>query len=90
MLETRTGLSGLRCVFSLVVVAVHAARWCGSKAKLSALHRAMKADPALATYFASDFYCKYAVNNAMYSWFCGAGYGKGPFGPTVEEAVKVR
>jgi glutathione S-transferase len=58
--------------------------------KLSALHRAMKSDPALATYFASDFYCKYAFNNAMYTFFCGAGYGDGPFGPTLEEAVKVR
>lgn len=57
--------------------------------KLRALHAAMRADPALARYFASDMYCRYAFNNPMAAFFCGAGYGDGPFGKTLEEEVQV-
>ena len=58
--------------------------------KLKALHGAMRSDPALATYFASDMYKRYAVNNPMAAFFCGTGYGDGPFGGTVEEQVATR
>jgi glutathione S-transferase len=39
--------------------------------KLKALHAAMKADPALAKYFAADCYLKYAQNNALFAAFIG-------------------
>ena len=60
--------------------------------KLRALHKAIKEDPALASYFASGSYTKYAVNNPcpwmeQGTYFVGKAYGEGPFGPTVEEQV---
>jgi len=58
--------------------------------KLRALHGAMRADPALAGYFASDMYRRYAFNNPMATFFCGAGYGDGPFGGTLEDQVRTR
>jgi len=54
--------------------------------KLMALHAAVKADAALAKYFAADCYGKYAFNNAMYTNFCGKQYD-GTFGPTVRETL---
>ena len=30
---------------------------------------------------------RYAFNNPMAAFFCGTGYGDGPFGGTVEEQV---
>lgn len=53
--------------------------------KLAALHAAMKAEPKLAKYFASDMYKSYAVNNPGYTHFNGAGFST--FGPTVSEVV---
>jgi glutathione S-transferase len=58
--------------------------------KLKALHGALRADPALALYFASDMYKRYAFNNPMAAFFCGTGYGDGPFGVTLEEQVRTR
>jgi len=55
--------------------------------KLFALRNTIKADPALATYFKSDAYCKYAVNNPGFTHFNGAGYGDGPFGPTTSDMM---
>ena len=54
--------------------------------KLAALHANFKADPNLASYFASDAFTKYAVNNAMYANYNGAQY-EGPFGPTTRTDV---
>jgi glutathione S-transferase len=55
---------------------------------LQAQHAAIKAEPTLAAYFASDFYTKYAFNNPMPpTHFVGSGYGSGPFGPTKETLV---
>jgi len=54
--------------------------------KLKALHAAMKAEPALATYFASDCYLKWAQNNGLYTHFTGQG-ADFEYGPTVEETV---
>ena len=49
---------------------------------------ALQAEPALAAYFASDFYTKYAFNNPMPpAHFVGSGFGSGPFGPTTETLV---
>jgi len=56
--------------------------------KLAALAAKVKADGALAGYFASDSYAKYAFNNAMYSNFNGKQY-TAPFGPTIREAIKM-
>merc|ERR1712228_417115 len=55
--------------------------------KLMALHASFKAEPKLASYFASDAYCKYAMNNPLYTHFSGSGFGEGPFGPTVSEEI---
>jgi glutathione S-transferase len=55
--------------------------------KLSALHTAIKAEPSLQGYFAAPMYSKYAVNNPLYTHYKGAGFGAGPFGPTIEELV---
>lgn len=41
--------------------------------KLQALHAAMKADPKLASYFASDQYAKWAQNNGLLTHFTGQG-----------------
>lgn len=49
--------------------------------KLAALHAALKAEPSLAPYFASDAYAAYAVNNPLYTNFKGKGFS-GTFGPT--------
>jgi len=54
--------------------------------KLKALHAAMKADSALAKYFASDFYVKYAQNNGLFTHFTGQS-DDFVYGPTVEELV---
>jgi len=57
--------------------------------KLLKLHAVMKAEPKLAAYFASDMYTTYAVNNPMVpANFAGAGYGDGPYGPTVETLIE--
>ena len=57
--------------------------------KLKALHATMKAEPALASYFASDMYAKWAVNNPMATHFTGNAYTKAytAFGPTLEEVI---
>lgn len=54
--------------------------------KLLGLHAAMKAEPKLASYFASDFYLKWAVNNPSYCLFAGPGFS-GVFGPTLTEVI---
>ena len=54
--------------------------------KLKALHTAIKADPALAKYFASDSYSKWAQNNALFTHFTGHG-DDFVYGPSVEEAI---
>ena len=54
--------------------------------KLKALHTAIKADPALAKYFASDSYAKWAQNNALFTHFTGHG-DDFVYGPSVEEAI---
>ena len=59
----------------------------GSYPKLAALHAKLKAEPALASYFASDAYCTFAVNNPQYANYVGSGYGSGPFGPTIRREV---
>merc|ERR1719498_170075 len=50
--------------------------------KLSVLHAKVRGDPALAGYFASDAYNKFAVNNPAYTNYKGK-YFKDPFGPTL-------
>jgi glutathione S-transferase len=55
-------------------------------AKLMGFHAKIKNDPALAAYFASDHYAKYAVNG-MSSNYYGKGFGAGPEGPTVRHTV---
>jgi len=55
--------------------------------KLTALHAKVKADPALAGYFAADVYAKWAVNNAQYANWMGKAFGDGPFGNTVRRDV---
>jgi glutathione S-transferase len=47
---------------------------------LQAQHAAMKAQPALAAYFSSDAYAKYAFNNPKFAHFVGSGFES--FGPT--------
>jgi len=54
--------------------------------KLKVLHTRMKEDPALAKYFASDAYAKWAQNNALFTHFTGQGDGF-VYGPTVTEEV---
>jgi len=54
--------------------------------KLAALHAKVKADPALAGYFASDQYAKFAVNNAMYANYNGKHFD-GKFGGTLRYDV---
>ena len=54
--------------------------------KLSALHAAFKAEPALASYFASDNY-KWSLNNPNFANYCGKAYGTGPYGPTIRRDV---
>jgi glutathione S-transferase len=41
--------------------------------KLKALHTAVRADPALKSYFESDQYVKFAQNNGLYTNFTGFG-----------------
>jgi len=60
--------------------------------KLSALHKAIKEDPALASYFASEPYTKYPFNNPcpwmkQGTYFVGKGYGEGPYGDTDAKQV---
>ena len=50
--------------------------------KLEALYVKMKRDPALSSYFASDCYRKYAMNNPGYTHFTGEQFD-GNFGMTV-------
>ena len=57
--------------------------------KLATLHTRVKNTPELSAYFKSDMHAKYAVNNAQYANYVGKGYGKGPFGPTLREEVKI-
>lgn len=52
--------------------------------KLMTLHATMKAEPALATYFASNLY-SYAFNNALFTHFKGPLFS-GDYG-TVEEVI---
>eukprot|EP00446_Apocalathium_sp_SHHI-4_P046501 CAMPEP_0177409354 /NCGR_PEP_ID=MMETSP0368-20130122/64202_1 /TAXON_ID=447022 ORGANISM="Scrippsiella hangoei-like, Strain SHHI-4" /NCGR_SAMPLE_ID=MMETSP0368 /ASSEMBLY_ACC=CAM_ASM_000363 /LENGTH=310 /DNA_ID=CAMNT_0018878123 /DNA_START=26 /DNA_END=955 /DNA_ORIENTATION=+ len=54
--------------------------------KLKALHAAMKAEPTLASYFASDCYVKWAQNNGLFTHFTGQG-ADFEYGPSVEELV---
>ncbi|KAL1528647.1 hypothetical protein AB1Y20_009985 [Prymnesium parvum] len=57
--------------------------------KLMAMHAAMKAEPALAAYFAADIYTKYPMNNPMAKTnFAGSGFD-GNFGPTVTEVISM-
>jgi len=58
----------------------------GKYPKLMALRAAFKAEPTLASYYASDMYAKYAINNPMATFFTGAQFD-GTFGPTVTELV---
>ena len=39
---------------------------------------------------APSHHCRYAFNNPMVAFFCGTGYGDGPFGVTLEEQVRTR
>ena len=39
---------------------------------------------------APSHHCRYAFNNPMAAFFCGTGYGDGPFGVTSEEQVRTR
>jgi len=55
--------------------------------KLVALHAALKSEPTLAAYFASDCYSKYAMNNPMPpTHFAGKAFTT--FGPTVAEEIQ--
>jgi len=54
--------------------------------KLSALHAAMKALPALGRYFAADCYAKWAQNNGLFTHYTGQGPDF-EYGGTVKEAV---
>jgi len=55
--------------------------------KLKTLHAAMKAEPTLASYFASDCYVKWAQNNGLFTHFTGQG-ADFVYGPSVEELVQ--
>ena len=56
--------------------------------KLAALHGAMRQLPALAPYFASEPYGRYAVNNPLKAHFVGAGYAAGHTLGATEEATR--
>eukprot|EP00316_Scyphosphaera_apsteinii_P009026 CAMPEP_0119304024 /NCGR_PEP_ID=MMETSP1333-20130426/5343_1 /TAXON_ID=418940 /ORGANISM="Scyphosphaera apsteinii, Strain RCC1455" /LENGTH=243 /DNA_ID=CAMNT_0007306829 /DNA_START=47 /DNA_END=778 /DNA_ORIENTATION=- len=54
---------------------------------LKVLHASMKAEPALAKYYESDMYVKYAHNNGLFTHFTGQG-DDFVYGPTVEELIQ--
>lgn len=54
--------------------------------KLKALHAAMKADPKLAKYFASDSYAKYFQNNGLFTHYSGQP-ADAAYGGTVKDEV---
>jgi len=54
--------------------------------KLMALYAAMKADPALAKYYAADMYATYPFNNALFTHFLGPNYN-GDYSSTLTEEI---
>lgn len=54
--------------------------------KLKALHAALKAEPALAKYFAADMYASWAQNNGLFTHFTGQPEGF-VYGGTITEEV---
>jgi glutathione S-transferase len=55
-----------------VAAAVHEPNLLDNFPKLKTMHATMKADPALATYFASPFYTELFHNNGLFAYFTGA------------------
>ena len=54
--------------------------------KLMTLYKAFRAEPKLASYFASECFAKYAFNNPTYSFFLGPGFD-GVESNTTEEVL---